>query len=95
VNSGTNQWWFGISLSNNAGVSSVSIKDSGAATAGVFETMTYSGNQYYNLYSFGNGRELTAPLSLRLIASNGQVVELDNIIGTLAAGVTYNSGTTL
>jgi len=95
VSSGTNQWWVGISLTNAADVSSVAMKDSGAATSGVFQTMSYAGNQYYNLYSFGNGMQLTAPLSLRLTATNGEVVELDSIIGSLEAGVSYNSGTSM
>jgi len=84
VNSGSNNWWIGVSLVNPAisAISSVQVKDASSTT---WSTMTLQGNDYWNLYSFGPTQALVVPLSLRFTGTDGNVVTATNIITSFQA----------
>jgi len=90
VNSGSNNWWIGVSLVNPAvsTISSIQVKDASSTT---WSTMTLQGNDYWNLYSFGPTQALVVPLSLRFTRIDGTVVTATNIITSFQAA-TINTG---
>jgi len=90
VNGGSNAWWVGVSLVTPAvsAISSVEVKD---ASSAAWTTMSYQGNEYWNLYSANPSQQMTLPLSLRFTGTDGQVVTSTNII-TAFQSATLDTG---
>jgi hypothetical protein len=90
VNGGSNAWWVGVSLVTPAvsAISSVEVKD---ASSAAWTTMSYQGNEYWNLYSANPSQQMTLPLSLRFTGASGEVVTSTNII-TAFQSATLDTG---
>jgi len=85
--SGSNQWWLGVTvITNPSSIAKVEINDSGSASS-AWTSLTYEGNQYWNMYYVNPSEPLQLPISLRFTTASGETVSATNAITSFSSSV--------